>query len=285
MIAPAGSSAPAERWERIAAAAPQNVSLAEGALLIAAEEYSGLDVDGYLRRIEEMGTTLRRRLRSDISTTEALIALNRYVFEELGFSANDEDFYDPRNSYLNEVVDRRLGIPITLAVLYIEIGRRIGLSLHGVPFPSHFLVKCTLRDGAIILDPYARGASLGLDDLKRRLQALASDIELDENLLKGMLAAATPNDIFARMLRNLRAIHLSKGEQLKALSASNRILTLLPRAADEYRERGQLYRDLECFRAALSDFRSYLRLKPEAGDNESISRSIAELEPLAARLN
>ena len=285
MIAPVRSFAPAERWERIVAAAPQNVSLAEGALLIAAEEYSDLDVDDYLRRIDEMGATLHRRLRSDISTTEALIALNRYVFEELGFTANDEDFYDPRNSYLNEVVDRRLGIPITLAVLYIEIGRRIGLSLHGVPFPSHFLVKCTLRDGAIILDPYARGASLGLGDLKRRLQALASDIELDENLLKGMLAAATPNDIFARMLRNLRAIHLSKGEQLKALSASNRIVTLVPHAADEYRERGQLYRDLECSRAALSDFRSYLRMKPEAGDNETILRSIAELEPLAARLN
>ena len=116
------------RWERIASAPPQNVSLAEGALLIAAEEYHGLDVDGYLKRVDDMGATLRRRLRSDISTTEALIALNRYVFEELGFSGNTDDYYDPRNSYLNEVIDRKLGIPITLAVLYIEIGRRIGKS-------------------------------------------------------------------------------------------------------------------------------------------------------------
>lgn len=278
-------SPPAERWERIAAAAPQNVSLAEGALLIAAEEYSDLDVDEYLRRIENMGATLHRRLRSDISPTEALIALNRYVFEELGFSPNAEDFYDPRNSYLNEVVDRRLGIPITMAVLYIEIGRHIGLPLHGVPFPSHFLVKCTLRDGAVILDPYARGASLGLDELKRRLQALTREGQFDEKVLKAMLAAATPNDIFARMLRNLRAIHLSKGERLKALSASNRILTLLPHAPEEYRERGQLYRELECFRAALADFRSYLRMKPDAVDSQSVSRSITELEPIAASLN
>jgi regulator of sirC expression with transglutaminase-like and TPR domain len=146
-------SAAVERWQRIAAAAPQNVSLAEGALLIAAEEYVDLDIDDYLRRIDEMGATLHRRLRSDISATEALLALNRYVFEELGFSGNAQDYYDPRNSFLNEVVDRRLGIPITLAVLYIEIGRRIGLSLHGVSFPSHFLVKCALRDGAVILDP------------------------------------------------------------------------------------------------------------------------------------
>jgi regulator of sirC expression with transglutaminase-like and TPR domain len=278
-------SPPAERWQRIAAAPPQNVSLAEGALLIAAEEYSDLDVDEYLRRIEHMGATLHRRLRSDISPTEALIALNRYVFEELGFTPNAEDYYDPRNSYLNEVVDRRLGIPITLAVLYIEIGRHIGLPLHGVPFPSHFLVKCTLRDGAIILDPYARGVSLGLNDLKRRLQALTHEAQFDEKLLKAMLTAATPNDIFARMLRNLRAIYQSKGEPLKALNASNRILTLLPHAAEEYRERGQLYRELECFRAALADFRSYLRMKPDAADSQSVSRSISELEPIAASLN
>jgi regulator of sirC expression with transglutaminase-like and TPR domain len=279
------SAAAIERWERIAAAPPQDVSLAEGALLIAAEEYEGLDVDGYVRRVEEMGATLRRRLRSDISTTEALIALNRYVFEELGFSANAQDYYDPRNSYLNEVIDRKLGIPITLAVLYIEIGRSIGLPLHGVSFPSHFLVKCVLREGAIILDPYARGASLGMSDLQQRLQAISKDVELDQALLKTVLAAATPQDIFARMLRNLRAIHLTKGDRLKALSASERIITLVPDAAEEYRERGQLYFELECFRAALGDFRKYLRLRPDAQDSQPVARRISELEPLVARLN
>jgi regulator of sirC expression with transglutaminase-like and TPR domain len=277
--------APAERWMRLAAAPPQNVSLAEGALLIAAEEYETLDVDEYLARIDEMGATLHRRLRSDISPTEALLALNRYLFDELGFSGNAQDYYDPRNSYLNEVIDRRLGIPITLAVMYIEIGRRIGLQLHGVSFPSHFLVKCTLRDGSIVLDPYARGASLGLDDLKQRLQALAKDLEIDDKLMKTMLAAAAPSDIFARILRNLRAIYLSKDDRLKALNASNRIVMLLPQAAEEYRDRAQLYLELECFRAALTDFRSYLRMKPEASDSDTVSRHIAELEPLAARLN
>jgi regulator of sirC expression with transglutaminase-like and TPR domain len=277
--------AQADRWMRIAAAPPQNVSLAEGALLIAAEEYEDLDVDAYLSRIDEMGATLHRRLRSDISATEALLALNRYVFEELGFRGNPQDYYDPRNSYLNEVVERRLGIPITLAIVYIEIGRRIGLQLHGVSFPSHFLVKCTLRDGAIILDPYAHGASLGIDDLKQRLRTLAKDVPVGDAVMKGMLAAAAPNDVFARILRNLRAIYLSKEERLKALGASNRILTLLPHAAEEYRDRAQIYLELECFRAALTDFRSYLRLKPEASDSGAVSRHIAELEPLAARLN
>ena len=274
-----------ERWERIASAPPQEVSLAEGALLIAAGEYEGLDVDHYLKRIDEMGGTLRRRLRSDISTTEALLALNRYVFEELGFSGNADDYYDPRNSYLNEVIDRKLGIPITLAVLYIEIGRRIGLPLQGVSFPSHFLVKCVLREGAIILDPYARGSSLGLEDLQQRLQAIAKDAELDQSVLKTMLTPAEPRDVFARMLRNLRAIYLNKGDRLKALGASSRIITLHPGAAEEYRERAQLYLELECFRAALTDFRSYLRLRPDASDSDAVTRRIAEIEPVAARLN
>jgi regulator of sirC expression with transglutaminase-like and TPR domain len=273
-----------DRWQRIAASSG-DASLAEGALLIAAEEYQDLDIDGYLQRIDSMGATLRRRLRSDISATEALLALNRYVFEELGFSGNADDYYDPRNSYLNDVIDRKLGIPITLAVLYIEIGRRIGLPLHGVSFPSHFLVKCVLREGAIVLDPYARGASLRLEDLQQRLQALINDVEVDQTVLNTMLAPARPTDIFARMLRNLRAIHLSKGDRLKALNASNRIINLVPGAADEYRDRAQLYFELECFRAALADFHTYLRLKPDAADTETVTRQIAELEPIAARLN
>ena len=278
------ASTQVDRWERLAAAA-DSVSLAEGALLIAADEYEELDIDLYLERIQELGAVLRRRLRSDISTTEALLALNRYVFEELGFSGNTADYYDPRNSYLNDVLDRRLGIPITLAVLYIEIGRGIGLPLHGVSFPGHFLVKCVLREGAIILDPYARGASLGLDDLQQRLQAVVKEAELDHSVLKNMLISAAPRDIFVRMLRNLRAIHLSAGDRLKALGASNRIITLLPGAADEYRDRADLYVELECFRAALEDFRSYLRLRPDAQDSEAVSRRIAELEPAVARLN
>jgi regulator of sirC expression with transglutaminase-like and TPR domain len=279
------AGANAARWQRLVAAAPQNASLAEGALLIAAEEYESLDVDGYLAKLETMGAALHRRLRSDISPTEALLALNRYLFDELGFSGNAQDYYDLRNSYLNEVIDRRLGIPITLAIVYIEIGRRIGLQLHGVSFPSHFLVKCTLRDGSVILDPYAKGASLGIDDLKHRLLSLAKDLDVDDKLMKTMLAAAAPNEIFARLLRNLRAIHLSKDDRLKALGASDRIITLLPHAAEEYRERAQLYLELECFRAALTDFRRYLRMKPEASDSAAVSRHIAELEPLAARLN
>jgi regulator of sirC expression with transglutaminase-like and TPR domain len=169
--------------------------------------------------------------------------------------------------------------------VYIEIGRRIGLSLQGVSFPTHFLVKCVLREGAIILDPYARGASLGVDDLQERLRSVSEGLELDAHLVTSLLTPAAPADIFARMLRNLRAIHLERGEHLKALCASNRILALQPAAADEYRERGELYDKLECFRAALADFRQYLKLHPQARDSERIASRMAELEPIASRLN
>ena len=274
-----------ERWQHIVTARAEEVSLAEGALLIAAGEYRDLDVARYLDRIDEMGATLRRRLRSDISTTDALIALNHYVFEDLGFRGNTDDYYDPRNSFLNDVIDRKLGIPITLSVLYIEIGRRIGLPLHGVSFPAHFLVKCVLREGAIILDPYARGASLGMHDLQERLKGIVADAELPSELLTSMLTATGPKEIFVRILRNLRAIYMTKGDRLKALSTCDRIIVLLPEEPAEYRDRGELYLELECFRAALADFKDYLRLNPLAEDQGLVKRRIAELEPLAARLN
>jgi regulator of sirC expression with transglutaminase-like and TPR domain len=278
-------SAVDERWERLVAAPPQRVSLAEGALLIAADEYSGLDIDGYLARIDDMGLELRRRLRSDAGKTETIVALNRYVFEELGFSGNSGDYYDPRNSYLNDVIERRLGIPITLSVLYIEIGGRVGLSLEGVSFPSHFLVKCTLRNGAVILDPYAGGASLGLPELQERLKAAVKDIEPDPALVASLLAPASPKDVLARVLRNLRAIYETRKEPLKALAASNRIIALTPGGPDEYRDRGELYAGLECYRAAVGDLRQYLKLRPDAYDSRRVAQRIAELEPFASRLN
>ena len=275
----------AQRWERIAAAPDEKINLAEAALLIAAEEYRGLDVAAYLERLDDMGAALRRRLRQDISTTESILALNRYLFEELGFTGNAAEYYDPRNSFLNEVLDRKVGIPITLSVVYIEVGRRVGLPLHGVSFPGHFLVKCTVRDGAIVLDPYAKGVSLGLDDLVQRLKAWRDGLDPDPDMVKNVLAAASNKDILVRMLRNLKGIYLHQRALTKALAAVGRIIALAPRAAEEYRDRGAIYHDLECFRAALADFRRYLSLKPQAPDAEAIGEKVGELQQVAARLN
>jgi regulator of sirC expression with transglutaminase-like and TPR domain len=277
---------PPPRWEDIAARQEEDIDLAEAALAIAAEEYRELDIPHYLARIEEMAAALRQRLRRDITTTETIIALNHFLFDELGFSGNAADYYDPRNSYLNEVLDRKLGIPITLSIVYVEIGQRIGLALHGVSFPGHFLVKCKVRNGTIVLDPYVRGASLGMDDLRSRIRAVQGEAaQASDDDLRRMLAAAGKKDILARVLRNLKGIYRQKRQLERALSASMRIVALDPRAAEEYRDRGAIYFELECFRAALTDYERYLQLRPKADDAGAVREKVAELQRLAARLN
>ena len=274
------------RWQEIASASDENIDLAEAALMIAAEAYRDLDISHYLARIDELAATLRQRLRRDISATDTLIALNHYLFEELGFAGNAADYYDPRNSYLNDVLERRLGIPITLSIVYMEVGQRLGLGLRGVSFPGHFLVKCAVRDGAVVLDPYSRGASLGIDDLRQRLRAVQSGTAgATDDDLRRMLAAAGKKDILARVLRNLKAIHRQKNELERALSAATRIIALDARSAEEYRDRAAIYHELECFRAALSDYEHYLRLRPRALDVDAVKEKVAELQQLAARLN
>jgi len=273
------------RFAEIAASADDTINLAEGALVIASEEYPGLDIGAYLVRLDEMGATLKRRLRADISPADTIVALNRFVFEENGFTGNSADYYDARNSFLNEVLDRKRGIPITLAIVYIEIGRRIGLPLQGISFPGHFLVKCPLREGAVILDPYARGMSLGLDELRKRVKALGSGTEPPDPVIANMLAAAGNKEILARMLRNLKAIYTHHKDWIKALSAADRIITIMPLCAEEYRDRGTIYVNLECFRAALFDLQAYLQMLPAAKDADTVREQVVELQTAAARLN
>ena len=276
----------AQEWRRIAGMRDEDVSLAEGALWIAASEYPGLAIDDYLACLHDMAAKLRGRLRADIATAEKLMALNHYLFDELGFSGNSDDFYDPRNSFLNEVIERRVGIPITLGVIYIEIGRRIGLGLHGVSFPGHFLVKCALRDGVIVLDPYSRGVSLDVDELQQRLRAAGSSGDVDGAILAHLLGAASNKEVLGRMLRNLKGIYVERADWLRALSASERVIALLPDdAGEEYRDRAGIYLKLECIRAALGDFNTYLRQCPGAADAETVTAQIAELAPRVARLN
>jgi regulator of sirC expression with transglutaminase-like and TPR domain len=274
------------RWQAIAAASDDAIDLGEAALVIAAgdEGYRGLDIGAYVSRLDEMGAALGIRLQRDVKPAGILAVLKRYLFEELGFAGNAEDYYDPRNSFFNEVLDRRVGIPITLAVLMIEVGRRAGIALEGVSFPGHFLVKCVVRDGVVVLDPYARGASLGIDDLGKRLAALYGS-DPGPQAVRRMLAGAGKREILARMLRNLKAIYLGQRDFSRALSAADRGIALGAASPDDYRDRGKLYLELECFRAALADFQHYLSARPGAADADAVRRKVAELKPLAARLN
>ena len=274
-----------DEFQRLAREGDEAIDLAEGALLIAAEEYPQLDISAYKSRLQALGATLRQRLRPDIGTTESILALNRYLFDELKFHGAAENYYDPRNSFLNDVLDRRVGIPITLSILYIIVGRRIGLELDGVSFPGHFLVRCPVRDGTVVLDPFHKGISLGIDDLQKRLAPLQGGVAPSRTEVAAMLTAASNREILTRLLRNLRGIYLHFNQLQQALVATSRILTLTPGNAVEWRERAGLHHRLECFRAALGDYQNYLALAPEAEDVDAIRARIVDLQKTSSRLN
>jgi regulator of sirC expression with transglutaminase-like and TPR domain len=261
------------------------LDLAEAAFLIAQDDYPGLDPGYYLAELDRLGGTLKKRLPSDFSPIHRLLALNRYLFVELGFEANDDNYYDPDNSLLHMVLERRRGIPITLCIVYLEIGRRIGLNLAGISFPGHFLVKLPVADGELILDPYSKGKSLSEADLRRRLGELAQDIDPAQLPLRPFLEPASKREILSRVLRNLKAIHLQNEALDKALRAMNRLLIVNPENGLEWRDRGLLYERMECWRAGLVDLESYLRLAAAAEDAAEMRTRIADLRQRAASLN
>lgn len=278
-------AASAERLRRLVERNAATGSLAEGALLIAREHYPQLDIDDYLARLDTLGAMLSARVPAGAGDVERILMLNRFLFEEQGFGPNQDDFADPRNSFLNEVLERRVGIPITLSIVYIEVGRRIGLALDGLSFPQHFLVRCALPDGAAVLDPFLSGASLSIEELQRRLGVLRLGHRPSRAEVSALLVAASRREILARVLRNLKAVYMGADQYSDALAASDRLLMLTPTAAPELRDRGWLYHRLDCFRAALADYRRYLELAPLAADADEVRGRIVELEVLAARVN
>jgi len=275
---------PAERFERMAQGPDEGVDLVRGALLIAAEEYPGLDVEHWVDQLAELAAVLKRRLPADIGPADAIRALNRYMFQELRFHGATEDYYDPRNSFLNDVLERRAGIPITLAIVYISLGRSIGLRMEGVSFPGHFLVRCPVHGGTVVLDPYHQGASLGVSELQKRLAPLQGE-PASRTEVAALLAPASSREILARLLRNLRAIYVHYRQWPQALATTSRILALTPGAANEWRERAELHLALECFRAALTDFQHYLALAPDADDADLDRAKLVELQHKCSMLN
>ncbi len=262
----------------------EQFSLAEACLLIAEDQYPGLDIAAGVAKLDAMAATVRGRLAADALAEQKVAALNFHLFGELRFCGNADAYYDPRNSYLNEVLERRTGIPITLSIVYLEVGRRLGLQLQGVSFPGHFLVKLRLKQGNLVLDPFAGGEPCSETDLRARLgQALPADppAKLD---LDRYLEPATPRDIVARVLRNLKGIYLKRAKLERALAVMHRMLLVLPESAEELRDRGLVYAELECFRPALADLQNYLRRRPDAPDASDIHARVVELRQAASRL-
>jgi regulator of sirC expression with transglutaminase-like and TPR domain len=219
-----------------------------------------------------------------------VVALNQFLYGDLGYWGNTEDYYDPRNSYLNEVLDRRTGIPITLGILYMELGRRVGLPLEGISFPGHFLVRLHLRRGTLVLDPFAGGAPQADDELRRRLERVVPEharggVPLGELPLEQFLEPASKRQILSRVLRNLKGIYREADKPERMLEVLNRMLVVSPEASSELRDRGYLYQRLECWRPALKDLSDYLERVPDAPDLDDVRASLLDLSARCARLN
>jgi regulator of sirC expression with transglutaminase-like and TPR domain len=279
-----------DRFAELMARDESDMDLARACLLIAQDAYPGLDVDGYLGEIERLAARLRGRLTEADDAEARVAALNEFLFAELGYTGNADRYYDPRNSYLNEVLDRRTGIPLTLSVLYMEIGRRVGLALEGVSFPGHFLVRLQLPGALLVLDPFSGGEPQSEADLRARLrrvipQGATGPVPLEELPLAQFLEPAGKRQILARLLRNLKGIYREAGQPERLLGVLNRMLEVSPDAHGELRERGLLYQRLECHRAALKDLSDYALLEPDAPDVDEVRARVVELSALCARLN
>jgi regulator of sirC expression with transglutaminase-like and TPR domain len=263
-------------------AAREPVPLARGALLIAKEQYPELDIEKCLSDLAALSREAEPIVRAGADTVEKVQLLSEFLFVRKGFEGNREQFSDPRNSFLNDVLERKLGIPITLAVVYLEVGRRLGLNLFGVSFPTHFLVKAVDERGELLIDPFNNGMILGLDEIRARLaQIYGQPVDVQPAMLKAVGA----RQILARMLRNLKNIYTGASDWQHALSALDRILMLEPRAVEELAERAGLYERLECFSAALEDFQSFLTQAPDHPGADTAREAVVRLVRQVARIN
>lgn len=269
------------------------IDLARAALLIAAEEYPNLDFNQHLTRLEELAEQVRTRMVSlDIPpvyppTTvnecfDVLHAMNGILFEQERFRGNRIDYYNPQNSFLNRVLERRLGIPLTLSLVYMEVGKRLGLRIAGVGMPFHFIVRCELQGAAIYIDPYEKGKFLSEQDCRNRLSLIfKNQADFDPSWLEPL----SSRQLLQRMLINLKNIYTHRGDFSRALMACERILLLNPHQPAELRDRGVVHFHLKQYSRALHDLGKYLEMAPQADDVEEVRQQVKMIRQLIAMMN
>ena len=266
-----------------------SLPLTEAALSIAQDDDPRLDSQAVLAEIDGLAARLKRRIPGDASSVHKLRLLNRYFFHELGFAGNLNNYYDPGNSYLHQVLATRRGIPISLAVLYMELAHQVGLHARGISVPGHFLVKLRVQggrqSGEVVIDP-VNGQSLSREQLDEMLQpykrshGLVGDFDVPLGLF---LQAAPAREVVARMLRNLKEIHRTAEDWPRLVAVLNRLVILLPEAHEERRDRGLACAELGQFHAAAQDLAHYLAQRPEAEDRVVLGGRLAELRDAAGR--
>ncbi len=262
-----------------------SIPLAEAALAVAAEEYAGLDVGRYLRRLERLARRVEVRLGPPPRTAATILAaLKTVLFEDERFRGNEAEYYDPRNSFFNEVLDRKLGIPITLSILYIEVAARVGLGLQGVGFPGHFLVKCPTgpaNPGDLFIDPFNGGDVLGADECVARFRAVLHGREFDPRFLEPVSEA----QILTRLLHNLKKIYVEAGDDVRALWVIDRLLMLTPGSLEERRDRGLVSARLGGTASAVKDLTAYLEGAQDAQDVDEVRSLLEDLKARTSYLN
>lgn len=261
----------------------EQVAVPFGALLIAKDVYPELDITVYLEKLDQMGKEAKAQIGGTADLNAQVADLNHYLFEKKGFAGNEDDYYDPRNSYLNDVLDRKLGLPITLSIVYIEIGNRLGLRLVGIGFPGHFLVKQKGQYSETIIDPFEGGRILTKRDLDEKLQTMP--MMQGEPMRPEFLQELTNKQMLVRVLRNLLAIYLKQNAYERAVRVGEQITWLAPGSALDHRDLGYLYYQVDSYGKSLRAFEKYLELEDGEPDREKIEFNVEVLKKQIAMLN
>lgn len=266
---------PAPRAQFLQEIQQPEIDLARAALWLAKEEYPDLDPDVYLNGLDSIAAEIRDRLPAERYPMRIIQAINRYLYEDLLFSGNQADYYDARNSYLNEVIDRRTGIPITLSLVYLEVAKRLDFPMEGVGLPGHFIIRPALAEMNIFVDPFHAGEVLFPEDAEARLsQIYGRSIPMQPQFLE----ATPPRQFLARMLNNLKVIYLNSGDLTRGLAQIDRILLLFPEAAYERRDRGLIAYQQGNWSQAKLDLQQYIEQMPTAPDASTIRQLIDRID-------
>lgn len=251
------------------------IDLAKASLYIAQEEYPELDPAEYLDALDTMASEVQERLPAERYPMRIIQSINQYLYDDLGFTGNGDNYYDPRNSFLNDVIDRRTGIPLTLSLVYLELARRLEFPMVGVGMPGHFLIRPDFEGAGIYVDPFNRGEVLFPEDCQQRLAQIYGQ---PVQLLPAFLEPVSRRRFLGRMLSNLKLIYLNQGDVLKSLAAVERILLLFPGAPIELRDRGILYYQLGEWQQAVQDLQVYLTQVPGAEDASVIRKLLERMQ-------
>ncbi len=261
----------------------ERIDLVRTSLAIARTEYPDLDIEKYARRVDELAQRVAAQLPPSPDATQTITTLNHVLFEEEGFRGNRENYYDPRNSFLNDVLDRKLGIPISLAVLYMEVARHIGFLLFGVGMPGHFLLKhCDVDGRELLIDCFDGGHILSDSDCQRRLDEIYSG---QLPLQPDFLLAVSRRQILTRILNNLKTVYLSTRNFKKALPFVDLVLVIYPRSPEDVKQRALLRYSLGLMRGAAEDLEHYLKMSPDASDADEIRQTALSIRRNLAMMN